>query len=137
MKFTAFCYRESACAVRLACSMSAAHAFHADTASQEKAVKVRLVLRDFRYSEKSPDLDTIGGLLPGLLRASLFHYRWIEVAAEGSQADAGQLKGSVSASNPPAFLGDAGPLKEPLTATSHTPMFWVDGSLVMVNDPVP
>ena len=76
------------CAVLLTCSLPAARAFQADAASDVKALKVRLVLKDFRYAEKSPALETIGGFLPGLLRASLFHYRWIGMAAAGPQADA-------------------------------------------------
>jgi tetratricopeptide (TPR) repeat protein len=105
------------CAALLACSIPAARAFQVDAASEPKAVKVRLVLRDFRYAEKSPALETIGGFLPGLLRASFFHYRWIEIAAGGPQAD-------------------AKPLIDTSSTASDTKTFVVEGSLVTIKDRV-
>lgn len=104
------------CAVLITCSIPAARAFQADAASDAKALKVRLVLKDFRYAEKSPALETIGGFLPGLLRASLFHYRWIGMAAAGPQADAG--------------------LKDSPSPAPDTPTFLVEGSLVAIKDKV-
>jgi tetratricopeptide (TPR) repeat protein len=94
----------------------AAHAFQADAAPDAKTLKVRLVFKDFRYAEKSPALETIGGFLPGLIRASLFHYRWIGLAAAGTQADAG--------------------LKESPSPAPDTPTFLVEGSLVTIKDKV-
>ncbi len=103
------------CAVLLACS-PAARAFQADAAPDTRAVKVRLVLKDFRYAEKSPALETIGGFLPGLLRASLFHYRWITLAAPGAQTDATS--------------------KAPAAPDTDTPAFLMEGSLVSIKDKV-
>lgn len=104
------------CAALLACSLPAARAFQADAAPDAKTLKVRLVLKDFRYAEKSPVLETIGGFLPGLLRASLFHYRWIGMAAAGPQPDAGP--------------------KDSPSPAPDTPTFVVEGSLVTIKDKV-
>ena len=105
------------CAVLLTCSLPAARAFQADAAPDAKALKVRLVLKDFRYAEKSSALETIGGFLPGLLRASLFHYRWIGLAAAGAS-------------------GGCRTLKDSAAPAPDTPTFLVEGSLVTIKDKV-
>ena len=104
------------CAALVTYYVPAARAFQAGTAPDARALKVRLVFKDFRYAEKSPALETIGGFLPGLLRASLFHYRWIGLAAAGLQADAG--------------------LNDSAAPASETPTILVEGSLVTIKDKV-
>jgi tetratricopeptide (TPR) repeat protein len=117
MRFTAMRSLFAAGTLLFACSIPSASAFQADAAADAKAIKVRLILQDFRYAEKSPALETIGGFLPGLLRASLFRYRWIELADGGPQAD-------------------LVPRKETVASVSQTPAFLVEGSLVPIKDKV-
>jgi len=112
------------------CSLSLSQTSQPDNQSPQSVPKVRLLLRDFRFSEKSQDLIAIAGFLPGLLRASLFHYRWIEVASP--QADVKQTKTPESGSDN-SFLTDTGSSDE---RASRERSFLLDGSLVTVKDKV-
>ena len=113
MRLTAYA-RLLGCAVLLTCSVPAARAFQADAAPDAKAVKVRLVFKDFRYAEKSPALETIGGFF---------------------RASSARLSFTIAGLHWPPRAPRCR-IEGPRRPAPDTPTFLVEGSLVTIKDKV-